>query len=153
MIPNRLVLDTNVCLDLFVFEDPRWSQLLAALHLGQVQAVTSESCRREWRMVLDYACFKLAPDRRAQCMIQFDNLVTLLPKPNATEVKLELLKPLPRCSDPDDQKFLEVARDSLASMIITKDKALLKLAGKCKRLGYFSILKPDSWSLALNCLE
>jgi putative PIN family toxin of toxin-antitoxin system len=134
MIPNRLVLDTNVCLDLFVFEDPRWSQLLGALRSGQVQAVTNESCRREWIMVLEYARFKLAPDRRAQCMIQFDTLITLLPKPNETEVKLELLKPLPRCSDPDDQKFLEVARDSLASMIITKDKALLKLAGKCRLL-------------------
>jgi hypothetical protein len=28
--PKRIVIDTNVCLDLFVFHDPRWAALLAA---------------------------------------------------------------------------------------------------------------------------
>ncbi len=37
MIPvtaERMVLDTNVCLDLFVFNDARWAPLLAALESG-----------------------------------------------------------------------------------------------------------------------
>src|SRR6185369_16914273 len=29
--PKRIVIDTNVCLDLFVFQDPRWASLLAAI--------------------------------------------------------------------------------------------------------------------------
>ncbi|HEU4777610.1 MAG TPA: PIN domain-containing protein, partial [Telluria sp.] len=48
MIPapaQRIVLDTNVCLDLFVFRDPRWSDLLAALESGAVEAVTRADCR------------------------------------------------------------------------------------------------------------
>ena len=43
MIPapaKRIVLDTNVCLDLFVFHDPRWSKLLAAIESGEVEALT-----------------------------------------------------------------------------------------------------------------
>ena len=35
---------------------------------------------------------------------------------------------LPRCSDPDDQKFLELARAAQADVLVTKDQALLDLA-------------------------
>ncbi len=38
--PRTLVLDTNVCLDLFVFRDPRWHALLSALRQSQVRAYT-----------------------------------------------------------------------------------------------------------------
>ena len=50
----RIVLDTNVCLDLFVFRDPRWQQLLSAMQQQQVECVTSSSCRMEWTLVLNY---------------------------------------------------------------------------------------------------
>jgi len=36
--------------------------------------------------------------------------------------------PLPQCSDRDDQKFLELACNGAARLIVTSDKALLKLA-------------------------
>ena len=35
--PQRLVLDTNVCLDLFVFRDPRWTGLLQAMRDGRAK--------------------------------------------------------------------------------------------------------------------
>ena len=54
IITKRVILDTNVCLDLFVFRDPRWETLLTALKNGSVEAVTSENCRNEWLRVLDY---------------------------------------------------------------------------------------------------
>ena len=38
---NRLVLDTNACLDLFAFDDPRVAPLRAALRDGTVVAVTN----------------------------------------------------------------------------------------------------------------
>ncbi len=52
MIPKRIVIDTNVCLDLFVFRDARWAALLAALRDGTLQAVTRADCRDEWQIVL-----------------------------------------------------------------------------------------------------
>ena len=52
---------------------------------------------------------------------------------------------LPLCKDTDDQKFLELARDAGAETLITKDKALLKLAKKTRRAGLFSILPPEAW--------
>ncbi|WP_441005125.1 PIN domain-containing protein, partial [Novilysobacter viscosus] len=50
----RVVLDTNVCLDLWLFGDPRAADLRAALHAGGVLAVTDQACREEWLRVLHY---------------------------------------------------------------------------------------------------
>jgi predicted nucleic acid-binding protein len=55
---------------------------------------------------------------------------------------------LPVCSDKDDQKFLEIARDSSATTLITKDKALLKLARKIRKAGLFSVETPEQFLIA-----
>jgi len=143
MIDNRLVLDTNVCLDLFVFRDPRCALLHAALQAGTVKAYTRIDCRAEWLLVLHYAHLALVVDQIAQYTRDFDALITCLPPLTSFAHNMPIL--LPRCSDKDDQKFLEAARDSKAQTLITKDKALLKLASKCHRAGLFQILKPEAW--------
>lgn len=134
----RIVIDTNVCLDLFIFHDPRCAALLEALKNGTVLAVTSANCRNEWLRVLDYPNLLLDAESKLSCTAAFDAFITCLTPPPSTA-------PLPLCSDSDDQKFLEIARDSNASALITKDKALLKLARKTKRAGLFSICKPEAW--------
>lgn len=144
MIPNRIVLDTNVCLDLFVFRDPRWSKLLSAMKEGAVQAVTRDDCRMEWLIVLHYPHLPLDEASRAQSTLEFDSLITCLP---ASELVLPLPVRLPVCSDSDDQKFLELARDARAEVLITKDKALLKLARKNVKSGLFKIQLPEAWLL------
>jgi hypothetical protein len=52
---------------------------------------------------------------------------------------------LPVCTDRDDQKFLEIARDADAQILVTKDKALLKLARKTAQAGMFRIMLPEAW--------
>jgi len=136
-----IVLDTNVCLDLFVFHDPRWSLLLKAMKEGKVQAVTRADCHKEWNIVLTYPHLPLDADTRSHSAAEFDALITLLPDAPIREEALRL----PVCSDPDDQKFLELARDAGARVLITKDKALLKLARKTARAGLFSIMLPEAW--------
>lgn len=146
MIQNRIVLDTNVCLDLFIFRDPRWHRLEAALRSGRLQAVTRADCRNEWLLVLAYPCFALDAATQASASAEFDALLTCLPAPEPGDPTSAVL---PRCSDPDDQKFLELARNASASILITKDKALLKLAARCRRSGLFDIMKPESWLATL----
>jgi len=142
MIPKRIVIDTNVCLDLFVFRDARWAALLAALRDGTLQAVTRADCRREWQIVLGYPHLPLDEASRPAIEREFDALVTCLAlEPGAPESEIRL----PLCKDPDDQKFLELARDAQAETLITKDKALLKLAKKTARAGLFSIMAPETW--------
>jgi putative PIN family toxin of toxin-antitoxin system len=136
-----VVLDTNVCLDLFVFRDPRWSRLLAALQQGEIEAVTRDDCRAEWLVVLTYPQLKLDQDRQWQSAAEFDKLIACRAKP-VTAVSRPLL---PLCSDGDDQKFLELAYDERAGVLISKDKAVLKLARKTARLGLFAIMSPETW--------
>jgi putative PIN family toxin of toxin-antitoxin system len=150
MIPNRIVLDTNVCLDLFVFDDPRSSILMQALQGGTLQAVTRADCRTEWLLVLAYPQFSLDAARQADSSARFDRLITCLAPDAEAMPALAARKAvaLPRCRDADDQKFLETARDAGAATLLTKDKALLKLAGRCRRAGLFDILLPGAWVAA-----
>ena len=148
MIPNRVVLDTNVCLDLFVFCDPRRAALAAALEDGRIAAVTRADCRSEWLAVLQYSRFALDDLRRGQAAARFDMLVRCLDDGDAAVSANVAATVLPRCSDKDDQKFLELARNSGAALLLTKDRALLKLAGKCRRAGLFTILDPQAWTPA-----
>lgn len=138
MIPNRLVLDTNVLLDLFVFHDPRWNGLLQALRNGDIDAVTRADCRDEWLHVLRYPHLPLNDDTRPAAEALFDGLIRLVDEPANG-------MPLPACSDRDDQKFLELARDAQAAVLVTKDKALLKLAKRLAKAGMFRILTPQGW--------
>lgn len=139
---SRVVLDTNVCLDLFVFRDPRCATLHAALCDGSVEAVTRDDCRREWEIVLGYRHLPLNDHSRAECAAEFDRLISYV---GAAQLLARSEIRLPVCRDRDDQKFLELARDANADILITKDKALLKLARKNARLGLFRILAPESW--------
>jgi putative PIN family toxin of toxin-antitoxin system len=141
MIPapaKRIVLDTNVCLDLFVFNDPRWAGLLAALESGAVEAITRADCRDEYLVVLHYKHLPLDEATRPLSAAHFDRLIKVVaPAPKLVR--------LPVCTDKDDQKFLEVARDGAADILITKDKALLKLARKTANAGMFRIMVPEAW--------
>jgi putative PIN family toxin of toxin-antitoxin system len=141
MIPvpvKPIVIDTNVCLDLFVFRDPRWAPLLAALESGELVAVTRADCRDEYLAVLKYPHLPLDEASRAEAAQRFDALLQVV-APDAKHLRL------PVCTDRDDQKFLEIARDAGAEVLVTKDKALLKLARRTAREGLFKIMLPEAW--------
>jgi putative PIN family toxin of toxin-antitoxin system len=141
MIPasqKLIVIDTNVCLDLFVFRDPRWASLLAALEGGAVEAVTRADCRAEYLFVLHYPHLPLDDGSRPDAAARFDALIRVV-APDSRAVRL------PVCTDRDDQKFLEIARDAGAAILVTKDKALLKLAKRNARDGLFRIMTPEAW--------
>jgi uncharacterized protein len=142
----RLVLDTNVCLDLFVFDDPQCASLFTAVRTGDVELVTRDDCRLEWLEVLAYPKLKLSETQRARAVAMFDTWVHALPQ--AVDVQRETR--LPRCRDPDDQKFLELALQSGAVALLTRDDALLRLARRTKRDGLFVILPPALWQEAIS---
>ncbi len=138
--PKRIVIDTNVCLDLFVFQDPRWPSLLAAIESGAVEAITRADCRAEYLFVLNYPHLPLDDSTRPASAARFDQYIKLVQPPESGDR-------LPVCTDRDDQKFLELARDAQADILITKDKALLKLAKRLAKAGMFKVMQPEKWSL------
>ena len=140
---QRLVLDTNVCLDLFMFRDPRWQALLDAIVSGEAEAVTRADCRKEFELVLAYEKMQLSADAQNEILAEYDRCIALAALPDQDTASA--LPVLPRCKDGDDQKFLELAAAAGADALITKDKALLKLARKTIRSGLFRIFSPEAW--------
>lgn len=134
-VPLRLVLDTNVVLDLLHFGHPLALPILAAIESGRVEAVVEQAGLDELQRVLTYPQLAIAPDAGAALFARYRQLVRLQPAG-------ALPYWLPQCSDRDDQKFLELAARSGADLLVSKDKALLKLRRKTKRLG-FAIVKPE----------
>jgi putative PIN family toxin of toxin-antitoxin system len=135
----RLVLDTNICLDLFVFHDSRWSSLLTGLREKKLEAVTKTSCRNEWLTVLHYPQLPVTDANRPGIIQSFDDLIPCIDIGYSSTIKL------PICSDSDDQQFMELARDAQATHLITKDKALLKCARKVAQSRLFHILTPEAF--------
>ena len=135
------MLDTNVCLDLLRFGDPRTAALRAALEAGDVVAVTDEDCRGEWLRVLTYPLLRLDDACRDAMVVAFDALMRPLP-PAMRRAEVAL----PRCRDPDDQKFLLLAHASGARWLLSRDRHLLSLGKRCRREGWFEITTPELWA-------
>lgn len=126
-----LVLDTNVVLDLLHFDDRVSRPLRQALETGRVRCGVSEATLEEWRRVLAYPEFALDAVRQATLLARYQAL-------SETTASDRVGAELPRCSDPDDQKFLELAAAAGAHVLVSKDHALLKLRRRC--LPHFRIL-------------
>jgi len=131
----RLVLDTNVVLDLVVFRDPGAAPLRAAIEAGRVTLLTTSECIAELRRVLDYPEFKLDETAQAAACDWFVAHAEILETPEPDPL-------LPRCRDADDQKFLDLAWIADVEHLVTKDKALLELARRVAKLGRFAVTLP-----------
>lgn len=141
-----IVLDTNVCLDLFVFQDPRCVRLQQMLEGGEITAVTDDACHEEWRRVLSYPVLRLDDDARTAAQTRFSAIVRMLPL-EAPDDAANRVHPL-RCRDPHDQKFLDLAARAGARWLLSRDDHLLSLARRAKREGLFAILTPEAWLAA-----
>jgi uncharacterized protein len=143
--PMRLVLDTNVWIDWLVFEDPSIAPLKAAHRDGRIHIVINEACLEELNSVLAYPEFRLDDAQKKNHLAEVDRCST---RHVDHQPKRALV--LPRCSDPDDQKFLELARDAQADWLITKDKALLRIRRNKLETAGFRIGTPQHWAAALE---
>lgn len=133
----RVVLDTNVLLSLFVFADSRYAPLRGRLESGEWLALTDERCLGEFRRVLAYPMFSLDEAAQAKAFETYRKLAECVSPTTGLKV------PLPLCTDSDDQKFLEVARDGRAKWLISADKAVLKLARRRGLAQLFTIITPQ----------
>ena len=120
----RVVLDTNVVLDLLHFEDPRVLPLGEALERGALVACADARTLAELERVLAYRPFRLEPARQQALLARYRAQVCLVPGDPAQPVT-----GLPRCADREDQKFLELAARAGACWLVSKDKQLLQLDG------------------------
>jgi putative PIN family toxin of toxin-antitoxin system len=130
----RVVLDTNIWLDWMVFRDPSINPLEQAVAASRIQLVCNEICLDELARVLAYDRFSLPATKQTKLLAQVRQCVDLDENDGAL-----LPRMLPPCTDPDDQKFLELALNAQVDWLVTKDRALLTLARKKYRLTAFRI--------------
>jgi putative PIN family toxin of toxin-antitoxin system len=137
----KLVLDTNVVMELLHYRDPRSLALMQAITEGCVTCFTDTSCLTEFERVLAYPLFKL--DEAAQRSLHGQYRAFAVCLDAGDDVATTIATPLPHCRDTDDQKFMELAARTHADLLITRDKELLRLARSRARPAPFAILTPE----------
>jgi len=118
---QRLVLDTNIVLDLWVFADAAARPLQRAVLARTVQWLATAPMRDELQRVLGYA--HIVP-RLMHYRLNADAVLA------AFDSHAQLQPPAPRadvtCKDPDDQKFIDLAV-AHGALLLSKDALVLAL--------------------------
>lgn len=120
------VIDTNVLLDFWVFDDPRAAPLRAAVEDGRVRVLRSGAAVDEFSEVLSRPRFDLSNERRCSILRLWDRLAVPVPRVHAAPW---------HCTDPADQVFLDLAFSARADWLVTRDAALLRAGRRTRRDG------------------
>ena len=136
-----VVLDTNVVLDCLVFRNPQCAALTAAIVAGDMRWIATQAMRDELAYVLGRGHLDAwAPDP-VSLWAHWDRHCIELPTPGP-------LGPLGRlrCSDADDQKFIDLAVTCKARWLLSRDRAVLKLARRLREHGVDTV-PPARWTM------
>ena len=121
MPTQPIVLDTNIVLDVFVFNDSAAEPIRQALAKQEIDWLATQAMREELARVLAYpkiaarlAFYKLSADDVLTKFHQHARLVDVAPKASMT------------CSDVDDQKFIDLAVQHRA-LLLSKDKDVISM--------------------------
>lgn len=125
--PRAVVLDTNIVLDLLVFNDPAIAPVRQCLQEGSLRWLATRPMHDELERVLAYtqiakrvAFYGLTP---AQVLQAYSQQVQWMEVPT---------RALAVCKDTDDQKFIDLAAAHQA-VLLSKDKAVLSLRKRLLR--------------------
>ncbi|MEN9625371.1 MAG: hypothetical protein RLZZ329_321 [Pseudomonadota bacterium] len=127
--PARRVLDTNIVLDLWVFDEPKAEALRVSVETGRTHWLATAAMREELARVLAYPQIVKRLTHReipADTVLgHFDRWAQLHPDaPKAEYV----------CKDPDDQKFIDLAVTHTAALH-SKDAQVLCMKNRLARCG------------------
>lgn len=134
-----VVLDTNVVLEAWVFGNADSIKLMHAVGTRTLRWLVTREMRDELIHVLDRGLGPRWPTCWAVLQERWES--------HATEWSTDHNRPAhwPRCTDKDDQKFIDFALQHKARWLISRDRAVLKLASRCARLG-LTVVDPTRWA-------
>ena len=124
----RLVLDTNVILDLLVFQDPAAEVVRMALDAKLVDAVRSEASMLELIDVIQRPSFKLSEEQQQAILKNWESSSRLLDTALITQAPFT-------CRDLDDQVFINMAYSIRPALLLSKDLRVLELRAIAKQHG------------------
>ena len=127
-IKPRLVLDTNVILDLLVFKDPSAEPIQLLLDANQVDAVRTLASMAELIDVIGRPTFKLSQENQEAIVQAWESATRLLEN--------TAIEPAPfTCRDRDDQVFIDMAFSIRPALLLSKDLRVLELQAIARRHG------------------
>ena len=121
-MPEALVLDTNIVLDVFVFNDAAALPIRRRLEAGELDWLATTPMRDELARVLAYP--QIVP-RLAFYRLSAEDVLAAFDK-NVRTVEVAPKTSL-KCSDADDQKFIDLAVAHKA-LLLSKDKAVISMS-------------------------
>lgn len=129
--PLGLVVDTNIVLDLWLFQNPDTSGLSDALQQGRVVLLQTLAMQNEIDFVL----------QRSPMLLKLGQIQSSVQAFKSQLQTFSLLRPMPepapwRCKDKSDQMFIDLAWAN-QTHLLSKDKAVLSLNNKFKQKGIF----------------
>ena len=117
-----VVIDTNIVLDAFIFNDAAARPLRKALEGGEIDWIATLPMREELARVLTYRqivprldFYRLSADDVLACFDRHARALEVAGKARVT------------CSDPDDQKFIDLAVAGKA-LLLSKDRHILSMS-------------------------
>lgn len=127
--PVRRVLDTNIVLDLWVFDEPKAASLRTSVETGNTTWIATAAMREELARVLAYPQIVKRLTHRelpaSAVLGHFDQYAQL--QPDAPKAPYA-------CKDPDDQKFIDLAVAHTAALH-SKDAQVLCMKKRLERCG------------------
>jgi uncharacterized protein len=136
-----VVLDSNVVLDLWLFVDPTLARLRQAVETRQMVWRCAPALHAELLHVLDH---RLAKVKSEACT----NKPRVIAATATWACMVDDPTPAPapglRCTDPDDQPFVDLALAHAPCWLLSRDKAVLKLARRAAEVGV-RIAVPLRW--------
>ncbi len=123
---QTIVFDTNVLLDLFVFNDFRALHLKQVLIEGNIEALATQSTLEEFADVIARPLFSLDEAQQELTLNQWLSLAKVFDDQS-------LVKAPWVCQDPDDQVFLDLAYTVKPCILISKDNEVLRFANKAAK--------------------
>ena len=131
------VLDTQVVLDWLVFRDAGCEALAADFDRGSLRWLATPAMLRELAHVLGRGVASAWRPDRAAIRRAFERHGTLVEAPAVVALPL-------RCTDPDDQMFIDLAQAGGAPWLFSRDRALLALRRRAAARG-IGVLRPADW--------
>ena len=141
-----IVLDTNVVLDWLVFRNPACAALGDALGAAQPTATlrwcASAAMRDELAHVLGRGVAQAWATDPVALWTQWERDCVELATPTFLAPAMRL-----RCTDADDQMFIDFSVAHGARWLLSRDRAVLKLARRARPFG-LTITTPSDWAAA-----
>jgi hypothetical protein len=145
MPPNLIVIDSQSLFDWMVFRSPicsRWDDVLSG---SDWEWIFTSEMKAEFDFVAAKGFGERWPvDAEAVASTWTRHgLQVETPPPPGAEARLP-------CTDKDDQKFIDLAIVARAHTLVTRDKALLRLARKALERHGVRVCRPEAWSADLG---